>query len=108
MLINRKLSVGPSTLHKFGLFSNEYIANGDIITQSPAIVFPIGVEYPNLLQKYMWAFNGKMMIALNYLSYINSSDDPVAIASYCDDREIITITAVTDIQPYEEITLKYL
>lgn len=108
ILINRKLTVRESATHGYGLFVNEDIKCGEIITQSPVIIFSAGTVYPEVLQKYMFAFNGKTMIALNYLSYINSSANPNAAVSFNDLQHIITITAVTDILLHQEITLKYM
>jgi SET domain-containing protein len=48
------------------------------------------------------------MVFLGYASWINSSKTPNAIFTIDSVQNIITLTATQDINPAEEITLKYL
>lgn len=107
-LISCKLYIKESSIHGWGLFANEFIKTNQIITQSPSIIFPTGVYCPQQLLPYTFSFEGKLMLGLGHINFINSSENPNTTSSYSFQDNIITIKAIKDIQSEEEITLKYL
>ncbi len=108
ILIDKKFTIKPSSIHGLGLFSNSLILQNCIALQAPVIIIPIGVYCPKILLPYTFTFEGKMMISFTYISYINSSNTPNVVSSYDNNNKIITLTTLSEIKPGDEVTLKYL
>jgi SET domain-containing protein len=107
-LISCDLSISQSPIHGWGLFTNEFIKKDQIINQSVGINFSQGNDCPTELIRFVYAHTNGLMVFLGYASWINSSKTPNAIFTIDSVQNIITLTATQDINPTEEITLKYL
>ena len=107
-LISCDLSICQSSIHGWGLFTNEFIKKDQIINQSIGINFPPGNDCPAELIKYVYAHDKGLIVFLGHASWINSSKTPNAIFTIDSLQNIITITATQDINPLEEITLNYI
>jgi SET domain-containing protein len=107
-LISCDLSVCQSSIHGWGLFTNEHIKKDQIINQSVGINFTPGNDCPAELIKYVYAHDKGLMVFLGHASWINSSKNPNAVFTIDSAQNIITITATQDINPLEEITLNYI
>lgn len=107
-LISCDLSIEQSSIHGWGLFTNEFIKKDQIITQSIGINFPPGNDCPPELIKFVYAHSKGLMVFLGHASWINSSKTPNAMFSIDSVQNIITLTAIQDINPLEEITLNYI
>jgi|LakMenEpi03Aug12_release.lakeMendotaPanAssembly.Ray.scaffolds.fasta_scaffold1432008_2 SET domain-containing protein len=107
-LISCNLSVCQSSIHGWGLFTNEFIKKDQIINQSIGINFPQGSECSIELIKYVYTHTNGLIVFLGHASWINSSKTPNAIFNIDSVQNVITITAIQDINPLEEITLNYI
>jgi len=107
-LIDSKFIIKKSPIHRWGLFSENFIPQNTIALQAPVIIIPKNTYCPDALIRYTFKAQSKTMISFHYISYINSSDTPNTIYSYDNDYEIITLTTLSEIKPGDEITLKYL
>lgn len=90
-------TVRPSAIHGLGLFATQPIAEGQIIGHLEGTF--TSVDGPHVL----WLDETRGMIVHNDLRYINHHDQPNA--AYYDD---LTVCALRDIEPGEEITHNYL
>ncbi len=107
-LISCNLKICQSPIHGWGLFTNEPIKKNQIINQSVGINFSQGIECPVELLPYVYAHPSGLIVSLGHASWINSSITPNAVYNIDSKQNIITITAIQDINPLEEITLNYL
>jgi len=107
-LISCDLSICQSSIHGWGLFTNEFIKKDQIINQSAGINFPPGNDCPTELIKYVYAHSNGLIVSLGHASWVNSSKTPNATFSIDSIQNIITLIATQDINPLEEITLNYL
>ena len=53
-LINGNLKIAKSLIHGWGLFTNEFIKQDQIICQSVGIFFPPFIEYPKEIFNYLY------------------------------------------------------
>ncbi len=95
-LISCNLSVCQSSIHGWGLFTNEFIKKDQIINQSIGINFPQGSECPIELIKYVYTHTNGLIVFLGHASWINSSKTPNAIFNIDSVQNVITITAIQD------------
>jgi len=107
-LISCDLSIDQSPIHGWGLFTNEFIKKDQIINQSVGINFSPGNDCPPELIRFVYAHSKGLMVFLGHASWINSSKTPNAVFSIDSVQNIITLTAIQDINPLEEITLNYI
>lgn len=109
MLDNNLVYIKKSPIHGWGLFSQSHISQNDIIAQSPGIIFGIGSYVPPELCAYTFPFpECGLFLCLSYPNLINSNTNPNSIYEIDSSNEILTIRALRDIKPDEEITLLYL
>ena len=109
-LINGNLKIAKSLIHGWGLFTNEFIKQDQIICQSVGIFFPPFIEYPKEIFNYLYNSHSPkgLLLFLGYSSLINSSETPNSNFKIDSEQNIITIIASKDINPLEEITLNYI
>ena len=108
VLVSSNLVVKHSSIHGWGLFANELIAQGSIVTQAPVIEIQIGDSYHESVKRYVYVFSSKAFVGLGYVGLINASKKPNSTCSFDSELKVITITALTDISIGDEITLNYL
>jgi SET domain-containing protein len=109
MLNNNLVYIKKSPIHGWGLFSTSNFSQNDIITQSPGIIFGIGSYVPPELCEYTFPFpEGGLFLCLSYSNLINSSSNPNSIFEIDSLNKILTVRALRDIKPEEEITLRYM
>ena len=109
-LINGNLKIAKSLIHGWGLFTNEFIKQDQIICQSVGIFFPPFIEYPKEIFNYLYNSHSPkgLLLFLGYSSLINSSETPNSNFKIDFEQYIITITSIKNINPLEEITLNYI
>ena len=90
------IAVRPSVIHGSGLFATQAIAAGTIIGLLEGR--PTSVDGPHVL----WLDEQRGIEVTNDMRYINHDDEPNAC--YYDD---LTVVALRDIEPGEEITHDY-
>jgi hypothetical protein len=88
--------VAVSAIHGKGLFANTVIAGGDVIGWLNGKPCSTDGAY------VLWISERQGIEVLCDLRYINHADDPNAC--YYDD---LSVVALRDIQPHEEITHNY-
>ena len=109
MLNNNLVYIKKSPIHGWGLFSQTHFLQNDIITQSPGMIFGIGSYVPPELCEYTFPFpTGGLFLCLSHSNLINSSPNPNSIFEIDILNKILTIKALHNIEPDEEITLHYM
>ena len=88
--------VKPSPIHGLGLFAAEFIPEGTVIGKLEGHMTEEDGPY------VLWIEDERGLHVTNDLRYINHADDANAV--YYDD---LTVGALRDIQPDEEITHNY-
>ena len=94
--MHKNTYVAASAIHGKGLFANSAIAGGDIIGWLNGKPCSTDGAY------VLWISERQGIEVLCDLRYINHADDPNAC--YYDDLSVI---ALRDIEPHEEITHNY-
>ncbi len=87
----------PSGIHGTGLFATAFIPEGTLIGTLEGE--PTDADGPYVL----WLDDDRAIRVTNDLKYINHAADPTAV--YYDD---LTVVALRDIAPGEEVTHNYL
>ncbi len=100
-----------------GVVAQTFIPAGTLIERSPALVFPIeDIVHANgrkiLLENYCFAWdekapNKEYAIGLGYIGLYNHSYNPNASFACIYPTKEMTMTAIRDIQPGEEIVFNY-
>lgn len=91
-----KTHIQPSSIHGLGLFAQQFIGEGQTIGRLEG--FYVKRDGPHVL----WLEDDRGFLVTNDMKYINHSPQPNA--AYYDD---LTVVALKDIQPGEEITHDY-
>lgn len=94
--MSRTTYIARSKIHGKGLFAADHIPAGALIGRLETI--PCDTDGPYVL----WLSESDAREVTCALKYINHSDEPNAC--YYDD---LSVTALRDIQPHEEITHNY-
>jgi hypothetical protein len=94
--MHKNTYVAVSAIHGKGLFANSVIAGGDVIGWLNGKPCSTDGAY------VLWISERQGIEVLCDLRYINHADDPNAC--YYDD---LSVVALRDIQPHEEITHNY-
>ena len=94
--MHKNTYVAASAIHGKGLFANSAIAGGDIIGWLNGKPCSTDGAY------VLWISERQGIEVLCDLRYINHADDPNAC--YYDD---LSVVALRDIEPHEEITHNY-
>lgn len=104
-----KVHVRSSPIHGRGVFAVSHIGRGAIIEACPALVLPHDDIHENrALSFYVYDWGaGRVALALGYGSLYNHSDSPNSYAEIDHERQIITIKALRQVEPNEEVTLNY-
>ena len=111
----RKIYIGKSTIHGYGVFANELIREGEIIEETPIYDLKIEKGQPTSLMndyRFNWPQGSgadwdKQVLAWGYGSLYNHSDNYNAVWNSNTQNETFKFTAVKDIQPDEEIFVYY-
>jgi SET domain-containing protein len=107
-LINFGLEVKQSPIHRWGVFTTQNIKKNQTILQCVCIVIPKGEYCPTSFLPYVFSHSGDLFIVVGIASLINSSDAPNVMLDYNQKEKILNIISLKDIDPLEEITLKYI
>ncbi len=111
----RKLYVGKSPIHGYGVFANELIREGEIIEEAPIYDLKISKGEPSSLMndyRFNWPQGSgpnwdKQVLAWGYGSLYNHSDNYNAVWNSNLENETFRFIATKDIQPDEEIFVYY-
>lgn len=90
-----------------GVFTTEKILKDQEFEVAPVVVIEAGTSKGNTLKDYVFEWEDDEAVALGFGSLYNHSFKPNA-AYYCDNEErTITLYALRDIYPGEEIYINY-
>jgi len=111
----KKIYVGKSPIHGYGVFANELIREGEIIEEVPIYDLKIPKGEPSPLMndyRFNWPQGSggnwtKQVLAWGYGSLYNHSDNYNAIWNSNLENETFKFIAIKDIQPDEEIFVYY-
>ena len=111
----RKIYIGKSTIHGYGVFANELIREGEIIEETPIYDLKIAKAQPSSLMndyRFNWPQGSganwdKQVLAWGYGSLYNHSDNYNAVWNSNLENEAFRFIAIKDIQPDEEIFVYY-
>ncbi len=113
-----KTKIGPSKIHRIGLFADQFIPKGTIIWKfTPGFDLKLTEKqiktFPNELQDYLNIYTwpskelGKYCFASDNGKFFNHAKNPNTISPHYDDEEEIITLANRDILAGEEITGNY-
>ena len=111
----RKIYIGKSTIHGYGVFANELMREGEIIEETPIYDLKIAKGQPSSLMndyRFNWPQGSganwdKQVLAWGYGSLYNHSDNYNAVWNSNLENEAFRFIAIKDIQPDEEIFVYY-
>jgi len=107
-LVQRNLEVKQSKLQGYGVFSREYIRQGEIIEECQVLVITkINDELNNYYFKWPDATEERAALPLGYGCIYNHSKTPNASWDTNTQNNLFTITAARDIAEGQEITISY-
>ena len=106
----RAISVGPSSLHGLGVFSDIAIPTGAVIEKCPVIRISrsdLALIEQTVLLGRCFHWNGAAALALGYGSLYNHCDTPNAGTWPDLEYDVLIVTALVDIVAGTEITISY-
>ena len=117
IFISPKICVKPSPVHRWGVFAVDFIAEGEVIEESPMVELEKSwIEKDDkILSKYRFNFPSggapeSQQVCLGYGSLYNHSDQPNMYfysVYYTPELSTYRFVASRDIEPSEEIFTSY-
>jgi hypothetical protein len=119
--ISPKIEVKKSTVHGYGVFAKEQIAEGDLLEE--AVLLELGGrgkldKLDTVLQNYVWTnkkckcrdceiYGFKNYLGLGFISIYNHSDQPNTIQKINYAQRVVNIWAERTIEKGQEIFINY-
>ena len=117
VFVSPKICVKPSPVHRWGVFAVDFIAEGEVIEESPMVELEKSwIEKDDkILSKYRFNFPSggapeSQQVCLGYGSLYNHSDQPNMYfysVYYTPELSTYRFVASRDIEPNEEIFTSY-
>jgi uncharacterized protein len=117
VFVSPKICVKPSPVHRWGVFAVDFIAEGEVIEESPMVELEKSwIEKDDkILSKYRFNFPSggapeSQQVCLGYGSLYNHSDQPNMYfysVYYTPELSTYRFVASRDIEPSEEIFTSY-
>jgi len=106
---SQSLSVKKSDIHRFGVFTDDFFEEGDVIEESPLLYLPSEEAEETTASSHYYSFSDEYMIlGFGHAALYNHTDDGGNINYYIDDyNECMVFYAIKDIEPGSELTLDY-
>ena len=103
-----KVGVGKSTVSDRGMFCVDYIKKDEVFEIAPILIVPAELVKANILIDYAFKISeSEYAIAFGYASMYNHRNQPNAEWRLDIEKEVITFTAIRDIEPGEEVFVSY-
>jgi uncharacterized protein len=104
----RKVGVGQSSVDKRGVFSVDYIKEGEIFEAAPIVIVPADeVKETSLIDYAFKVGTDEYAIAFGNASLYNHRNQPSAEWRVDLEKKVINFVALHDIEPGEEIFISY-
>lgn len=112
LIFNDKIEIRKSPIHGWGVFSKNFIKNGEILEECPFLVIPLAKnECSSIFIDYRFNYPRNMtehqVIPFGFSCLYNHSDNPNAKWETDTENQIFIFSAIKDIQKDEEIFTYY-
>lgn len=103
------LCIKKSNIHRYGVFTNQNLEEGDLIEESPMLYLPYQETEEATIHSHCYAFSEEYsVIGFGHAALYNHTDDGGNINYYIDDyNECMVFYAIKTIHAGSELTLDY-
>ena len=109
LFVTPGLCIKKSKIHRYGVFTNEQLKEGDLIEESPMLYLPYKETGEAIINAHCYEFSDDYsVIGFGHAALYNHTNDGGNINYYIDDyNECMVFYAIKNIQAGSELTLDY-